>query len=432
VEAETCKRELAIEIPADAVRQEAEEVTSVYRRKAKIPGFRPGKAPAGVIRRHFHDDIRSEVAQALVPKYFHEAVKAKNFSVVGQPRFEDLKVEDGQPLTVKATFEVLPDFELKNYRGLEVEEGTAEVTDADVEKAVEEMKEQASSFEVVTDRPAEDGDFLMVNYKGVDTADPSAPPVEARDATVHLGGDGTVAAFTENLQGTRAADRREFNVPYPEDYAHKSLAGKTLHYDVEVLSVKKKVVPAADDDLAKSVSEFQTFEELRNKLRENLAARKKQQAEAETRNRLLEKLIEAHAFPLPQALVEAQLDRKIERVAGRLLMQHVDPRTIGVDWNKIREDSRPDAEKEVRGSLLLEKIAEAEKIEVSDEELDEAVRELAGESGEAPAALKTRLTREGTLDRIKSTRRNRKALDFIYHSANIRRAEKPHAARAEG
>lgn len=432
MEAETCIRELAIEVPADAVRREAEEITAVYRRKARIPGFRPGKAPATVIRQHFHDDIQGEVAQSLVPKYFHDAVKAKNFSVVGQPRFEDVKVEDGQPLTCKATFEILPEFELKNYRALEVDEGTAAVTDADVEKAVEEMRERASSFEVVSDRPAGDGDLLMVNYKGLNPVDLSAAPVEAHDATIHLGGEGTVAEFNENLRGTRGGDRREFDVHYAADYAHKPLAGKTLHYSVEVLSVKKKVMPPADDDLAKSVSEFQTLEELRKKLRENLAGQKKQQAEAEARNKLLEILIEAHTFPLPQALVEAQLDRKIERVAGRLLMQRIDPRSLGVDWNKVREDSRPDAEKEVRGALVLEKIAAAEKIEVSDEELDEAIRTLSEESGEAPAALKTRLTREGTLDRIKSTRRNRKALDFIYQSAHIKRAEEPHAAHAEG
>jgi trigger factor len=432
VETDTCKRELAIEIPADIVRGKTEEIASMYQRKARIPGFRAGRAPASVILRHFHDDIQGEVAQTLVPKYFEDAVKAKDFSVVGQPRFEEVKLEDGKPLKFKATFEVLPDFELKNYRGIEVEEGSAEVTDEDVAKALEQIRERASSFEVVTDRATADGDSLIVNYKGLDAASPQAAPVEAKDATVLMGGEGTVAEFTENLRGTRAGDKREFDVHYPADYAHKTLAGKTLHYSVEVQSIKKKVVPAADDELAKSVSEFQTLEELRAKMRADLAVQKKQQAEAETKRKLLEKLVEMHSFALPQTLVEMQLDRKIERVAGRLMMQHIDPRSLSVDWSKVREDSRPDAEKEVRGSLLLEKIAEAEKIEVSDEELDETIRELAEETGETPAALKTRLTREQALDRIKSTRRNRKALEFIYRNAHIKRAEEPHAEHAEG
>ncbi len=428
---ETCSRELAIEIPADIVRRESEEVTAEYRRKARIPGFRKGKAPATVIRRHFDEDIRSEVAQSLVPKYFEDAIKAQKLSVVGQPRFAELKVEDGQPLTVKATFEVLPDFELKAYQGLEVDEGSAEVTDADVEKALEEVRERAATFDVVSDRPAEDGDLLVVNYQGRDLADASANPIDAHDATIRLAEEGTVPAFTENLRGAKSGDHREFDVPYPEDYAHKSLAGRTLRYTVDLLSIKKKVVPAADDELAKSVSQFQTLDELRKKIREDLAKQKKQQIETEAKKKLLESLVEAHTFPLPQVMVEAQMDHKIERVAGRLMMQRIDPRTIGVDWNKVREDSRTDAEKEVRGSLLLEKIAEAEKLEVSDEEVDEAIRELAQESDEAPAALKTRLTREGGLDRIRSTRRNRKALDFIYRNAHIKRAEEPHAAESE-
>lgn len=432
METETCKRELAIEIPAEVVRGKTEEIASLYQRKARIPGFRAGKAPASVVLRHFHDDIQGEVAQSLVPKYFDDAVKAKDFSVVGEPRFEDLKLEDGQPLRFKATFEVLPDIELQNYRGIEAEEGSAEVTDADVDKAVEELRERAASFEVVTDRPSEDGDSLMVNYKGQDAANPQAPPVEARDAMVLLGGEGTVAEFTSNLLGTRAGDSRQFDVHYPAGYAHKSLSGKTVRYDVVVQSIKRKVIPAADDELAKSVSEFQTLGDLRKKLREDLAVRKRQQAEADTKRKLLESLIALHSFALPRSLVEAQLDRKIERVAGRLLMQRIDPRSIGVDWSKVREDARPDGEKEVRGSLVLGKIAEAEKIEVSDDELDEDIRELAEEAGEAPAALKTRLTREGRMNTIRTSRRNRKALDFIYRNAHIKRAEEPHAAPAEG
>jgi len=419
VEAETCKKELVIEIPVDVVRKESESVTSQYQRVARIPGFRKGHAPSTLVRRHFRDDIRSEVVQSLVPKFFSDAVKEQNFSVVGQPRFEDLKFEEDKPLTCKATFEVLPSFELGEYKGLEVEEESAAVTDGDVDEAVEELRQRAATYEAVEDRAAADDDYVMVSYKGRDPKDPASQPMEARDAVVHLGGKGTVPAFTENLRGVKSGDVREFEVTYHDDYTQKSLAGKSLSYRVEVQSIKKKVVPAADDEFAKSVSESETLSDLKVKLREGLEAGKKRHVEAAAMNKLLEHLVNRQAFPVPLALVEAQLDRKIEKIMRQLVAQGIDPRTTQVDWQKIREEGRPEGEKEVRGSLILDRIAEGEKIEVSDEEVDEMIRGMAEERHETPATLKTRLTEEGALDRIKSTRRNQKALELIYRNAKI-------------
>ncbi len=419
MEAETCKKELVIEIPVEIVRKESDTVTTQYRRVARIPGFRPGHAPASLVRQHFREDIRSEVVQALLPRFFESAVKDQKWAVVGKPRFEDLKFEEDQPLTCKATFEIVPEFELKEYRGLEVEEPEPTVTDADVDKAIEDLRERAATFEVVTDRPAAIGDEVTVNYRGVDASDPKAAPVEASDVVVRLGGKGTVSAFTENLQGVKPGETREFQVSYPADYPQKSLAEKTMGYRVEVSSIKMKVMPAVDDELAKSVSELSTLGELRAKLRDDLLARAQRRTELATKQKLLDALLASHEFPVPEALLETLLDRRLERLVTQLLAQGVDPRSMEVDWRKIREESRPEAEKEVRASLLLERIAEAEKIEISEEAVDEVIRELAQERHETPAALKTRLTREGELDRIKSTRRNQEALNLIYRHAKI-------------
>jgi trigger factor len=290
-----------------------------------------------------------------------------------------------------------------------------------VDKAVAELRESAATFEVVTDRPAADDDHVTVNYRGLDTASPASPPTEAKEVVVHLGGKRTVAAFTENLRGAKAGDVREFSVTYPEDYPQKAVAGKTLSYRVEVQSIKKKVVPPADDELAKSVSEFTRLEELRSKLRQDLEARGQRQMEVATKQKLAEKLLEAHAFPVPELLVEAQLDRKLERTLGQLLAQGIDPRETQVDWKKVREEARPEAEREVRVALVLGRVADAEKIDVREEEVDEVIREMAQERHLTPAELKTRLTREGKLDTLKLTRRNQKALDFIYRNAKITR-----------
>ena len=419
MEAETCKRELVIEIPVDAVRKESESVTAQYRRGARIPGFRPGHAPSSLVRQRYREDIRSQVVQSLVPKFFDHLVKEQKLTVVGEPRFEELKFEDEQPLTCKVMFEILPQFELGDYKGLEVEEDPPTVSDADVDQAVEELRQRAATYEVVENRPAVDDDYVLVSYQGHDAQNPGNRPLEARDAAVHLGGKGTVAAFTENLRGTKAGEVREFDVTYPDDYPQKSLAGKTFRYHVEVQSIKKKVVPAIDDELAKSVSESETLADLRAKLLEELGKRRKRQVENAAMHQLLEQLVNRGQFPVPGALVEARLDRKIENLVTQLVGQGIDPRTTQVDWGKLRQEARPEAEKEVRGSLILERVAEAEGIEVTDAEVDELIRETAEERHEAPAALKTRLTRDGALGKMRVSRRNQKALEFIYRNAKI-------------
>ena len=432
MESETCKKELVIEIPPDIVKQEADAVTVQYRRMARIPGFRPGRAPASLVRRHFQEDIRNEVVQTLLPKYFENAIKDQKMSVIGQPHFADLKFEEDSPLTCKATFEILPEFELGEYKGLEVEEGSTEVTEADVAQSLEELQQRAATFEPVEDRPARDGDYLTVNYRGVDGGDPEAKPLEASDAMVHLAGEGTVAAFTENLRGAKGGDVREFEVSYPEDYTTKPLAGKTLSYRVEIQAVRTKVVPALDDEFAKSVSEFKSIEELKTKISENLAARKKYETEAASKQGLLAQLVGSHSFPVPETLVEAQIEARLERFLSRLVSQGIDPRTVGIDWQKLRDDGRPEAEKDVRGSLILEKVADAESIAVSEGEIDDLIREVAEERHEAPAAVKTRLTHDGELPRIERRLRNQKALDLIYQNAQIKPKSEAVPDRAEG
>jgi len=421
VEAANCKKELMIEIPVDVVRREAESVITQYARKARVPGFRPGRAPASVVRDRFRDEIRSDVVQALVPKYFEDAVKEQKWSVVGRPRFEDLRFEDDKPLACKATFEIIPEFELQQYKGLEVEEETPQVTEADIDRAVEGVRQQAATFEVVSDRPAADGDYLALSHKAHDTKDPASRPIEVPEDSIELGAQRVPPEFNENLRGAKPGEAREFDVTYPEDYRQKLLAGKTYRYRVEVQSIKHKVVPAADDELAKSVSEFSTLGEFRAKLAGDLAERAKHKSEMAAKQALVEQLLRLHEFAVPEIMVEAQLEHKLERMLRQLFAQGIDPRQAQVDWHKLREESRPDAEKEVRASLLLSKIAEAEGLEVSEEEVDETIRGMAQEAHEPPATLKTRLTREGELDTLKSTRRNQKAIDFIYSNAKITR-----------
>lgn len=423
MEVETCKRELIIEIPSDVVRKEAEGLAVQYARTARVPGFRPGRVPRELILRRFRGAIREEVAQTLLPKFFQNAVKEKNLAVVGDPRFEELKIEDDQPLTCKVMFEIYPAIEVGDYKGLEVSEERAAVADADVDKALEEMREGAATFEVVEDRPAADGDVLNVRYEGWDRKAPKARLIESTEGTVRLGEKHTLAEFNQNLQGTRPGDVREFEMTYPADFPESKLARKTVHFRAEVQAVKHKVVPPLDDELAKTVSNSPTLEELKVVLRKQIEEQRGREAEAAARRKLMDALIERVKFPVPEALVEDRLDEKLRSLAGQLIDQGVDPQRANLDWAKLRTDLQSEAEKEVRGSLILEKIADAERLEIVEEEIDEAIRQLSAGSGETPAALKTRLTRNGRLARLQSGRRNQKALDLVYRNANVVRQQ---------
>lgn len=419
MESPTCKRELIIEVPPDAVAKESEQITSQYARVARIPGFRPGKAPRALVGKRYREEIRGEIVQTLIPRYFEDRLREEKLHLAGEPHFDDLKFDEGQPIRAKATFEVYPEFELKDYKGLEVEMPPATVSDADLDQAIDRLRERNATFEVVDDRPAAEGDYVLVNYRGQNVQNAEAEPIEAKEGLIQLGGERTVPGFTENLTGVRTGETREFDVQYKEDFPRKSLAGQTLRYRVEVQGIKKKAVPPADDEFAKSVSDFPTLGELRDKVRADLEAQKQKSAENAARQALVEKLAASYSFPVPEALVDDRLRRRLERFAQSLAAQGIDPEAAQIDWRALRDEMRTDAEKDVREALVLDAVATAEDITVTPDELDETVRELAEGLRETPAALKSRLTRDGELDKLESSRRNLKALDFIYRNAKI-------------
>ena len=414
--------------------RESEQVTAQYARVARLPGFRPGHAPRSLVSKRFRDEIRSEVAQTLIPRYFEDRIREQNLVIAGEPRFQDLQFEEGQALRAKVSFEVYPEIELKaNYRGVEMEGEPLGVSEAEVDEAIERVRQQNATFEVIEDRAAADGDYVMAGYKGQDLANAGAEPIETREGLIQIGGPGTVPEFTENLRGSRPGETREFEVSYPADFPNRRLAGRKIRYRLEVQSIKRKVLPALDDELAKSVSDFSTLQEFRQHVRQDLERARKRRLDTQLKQKLVDKIAAAYDFPLPEALVEAQVRRRVERAATGLESQGVDLDSVGIDWYRVREDMRTDAERDVRGSLVLDRIAEAEKIEVPETEVDEAVREMAEAAHEAPAVLKTRLTREDGIARLRSNIRRQKALDLIYTNAKITQpAGVTESARGEG
>jgi trigger factor len=422
----TCRREIELEIPADKVEKAADKVARDIVRIARIPGFRPGKAPMTLVRRRFADDIQGEVVQSLVPEYLEKALSEKNLIPVTRPEVDKVEFKAGEPLKFRAVFEVLPEFELGEYKTLRVHVDEIEAGDKEVDKALEEMRERAATFVPVEGRAAKDGDSVLIKLKGLPAE--GGEPVEADNVLVHLGAEETLAAFNENLRGASAGETRKFQSKYPDDYPDKKLAGKAYDFSVDVLSIKEKKLPELNDDFVKETAgqsaDVKTLDDLRKKIRENLEASKEQQQKTQAQDRILEELTKAHDFPVPEALIENQMDTRMERLIRTLAAQGVDPRGMNVDWAGLRSKQRDRAAADVKAELILDRIATAEKIDTTDEELEKEIAHLAGHSGESATALRARLTKQGTLDTIKSKLRSNKTIDWLYSNARIEKTAK--------
>lgn len=413
----TCRRELDLEIPADEVTKAMDRVTKEFAKVARIPGFRPGKAPMTLIRRRFADDIKGEVLQTLVPERVEKAVTEQKLTPVSQPQVEQLDFNDGQPLKFRAVFEVLPEFELGNYKDLQLEMPAMEVNDEDVTKTLEEMRERAAAFAPAEGRPVEDGDFVQLKLTG--TPEGGGEPLQADSVLCHIGADETMAPFNENLRGVNIGDHKDFDVPYPADYPDAKLAGNTYHYSVDVLGIKTKKLPDLNDDFAKDVSDATTLDELNKKIRESLEHQRDHKHKDLLREKVLAEIVKLHDFPVPQALVEHQMDVRLERVVRSLAQQGVDPRAVNIDWVSLRKRNEDRAKDDVKAELIVDRVATAENIDVTEEEVEHELEHLGSHSNESAEAIRARLTKQGTLDRIKAKLRSDKTLDWLAQNAKV-------------
>jgi trigger factor len=414
----TCRRELDLEIPADEVTKKMESVAKEFARVARVPGFRPGKAPVSLIRRRFADDIKGEVVQSLVPQRVEKAVTEQKLTPVSQPQVEKLDFTEGQPLKFRAVFEVLPEFELGHYKDLELEMPVMDITDDDVTKTLEEMRERAAAFAPVEGRPAENGDFVQLKLMGMPEG--GGDPIQADSVLCHIGAEETMEPFNENLRGANAGDHKNFDVAYPADYPDAKLVGKTYHYAVEVLGIKNKKLPDLNDEFAKDVSDATTLDELKKKVHESLEAARDQKHQDLLREKVLAAVVKLHDFPVPESLVQHQMDVRLERVVRSLAAQGVDPRAVNVDWVTLRSRQQERAADDVKAELIVDRIASAENIDVTDEEVNHELEHAASHSGESAAAIHARLTKQGTLDRMKAKLRSDKTLDWLAQNSRIR------------
>jgi trigger factor len=422
----TCKREIDVEIPADRVQKATDKITRDIIKVARIPGFRPGKAPVTLVRRRFADDIQGEVVQSLVPEFLEKALVEKNLNPITRPEVDKIEFKDGEPLKVHAVFEVLPEFELGDYKNLTVQVDEIAAGDAEVDKAIEEMRERAATFVPVEGRPAKSGDSVLIKLQGTPVGEGDA--VESDNVMVPLGTDETLASFNENLTGVQVGETKKFRAEYPADYPDPKLASKTYDFTADVQAIKEKKLPELNDEFVKEAAgdnaELKTLDELRAKLRESIEASRDHQQKTQAQDRILEQITKSHDFPVPEALIESQMDTRLERMIRTFAAQGMDPRGMNVDWAGIRAKQRDRAVTDVKAELLLDRIATAEKIDATDEEVEKEIEHLAGHRGESATAMRARLTKEGTLDTMKSKLRSNKTIDWLYSNSRIEKTPK--------
>jgi len=414
----TCRRELELEIPAEIVQKTVEKVAREFARVARVPGFRPGKAPVTLIRRRFAEDIKSEVLQSLVPEQIERAVTESKLVPVTQPHVDKVDFTESGPVKFRASFEVLPEFDLGQYKDLEVEVDDLKIDDSDVDKAIEELRDRAASFVPVEGRAIADGDYAQLKLKGTPAG--GGESLDAESVLCHVGSEETMEPFNQNLRGASVGDHKNFDVAYPADYPDPKLHGKTYTYSVEVLGIKEKKRPELTDEFAKDVSDAQTLDELRKKVRESLEGARAQRQKDQMRDKLLAQIVKTHEFPVPDTLVEHQMDSRLERTVRSLAQQGVDPRAVNVDWVALRARQKDHSIEDVKAELLLDRIATAEHIEVSEEEVEKDIAAIAQRSGESATAVRANLTRQGALDRMKSRIRSEKTLDWLCSNSRTR------------
>ncbi len=399
-------------MPVEEVEAETGRAVAKVQQRAKLPGFRPGKAPASIIRQHFAGDIRQKVLESIIPKYLQNRFEAEDLKVVGQPDITEVHFEAGEPLRFKAEFEVVPQIELLDYKGLTVPYRDPQIGDEDVAKRIEELRQQKAEYINEDPRPVQDGDFAVLSLESLSAVE--GPPVKQDEMTLEVGGGDTLEDFSENLRGMNPGEEKEFDVHYPEDYGQPKLSGKTVRFRAHVKGIRRKELPEINDEFAQDLGDYRTVDELREAVRKSLFAQNQFEAQQEAKNKLVDKLVDMHDFPVPETFIDRQIKSRVERAFSG---QGVDLKSLNLDWKKLKENQHDKALREVKASMLLQRISERESIGATRDEVDREVERMARQQREPFPAMRLRFEKDGTLGRIASHIQTEKTLSFLFEHA---------------
>jgi trigger factor len=404
---EGCKHSLEISIPVEVVETETSRVVDDIQKRAKLQGFRPGKQFAG--------DIRQKVLENLIPVHLQKQLDLENLSVVGTPDITDVHFHALAPLKFTATFEVYPTVELGEYHNVEVPYQDPEVNEEDIAKRIDEIREQKAQYINIDPRPVVDGDFAVVSLESL--AGVTGDPVKTDEMVLEIGATETFAAFTENLRGLTPGDEKDFEVAYPEDYGSEKLAGKTVKFHAVLKGLRRKELPELDDEFAQELGDYRTVDELKEAVRKAIFSQRQSEAQQEARNRIMDKLVDAHDFPVPEAFVERQIKTRVEQRLRAMAEQGIDPLKLKLDWEKVKESQRDKAIREVKASILLGKVSERESIHATRDEVDAEVEKVARQQRKPVAAVHMEFEKDGTLGRIASHIQTEKTLSHLFEHA---------------
>ncbi|MDQ3069499.1 MAG: trigger factor [Acidobacteriota bacterium] len=421
------KKAVAVEVPPDAVEAEIERIAGQYGQTAKIPGFRPGKVPSHIVRQRFKDQIMHDVAHAMIPRLVETALRERSIEPIDSPDITEVVLEEGQPLTFKATFETLPSIDPGPYEGVSLRRNAAVLEVGEIDRTLSRLRQRSARFEPVEERISDLGDTLLLDVVRTPRQRLIALPGEAlqpekpetmENVSVELGSPANPPGFDENLCGVKAGDERSFETAYPDDFTIEQLRGQTVGYHAKVKGIRKRVVPALDDDFAKELG-FDTVDALRDRVKEDLQRDAEAESDRSLRADLLKELSSRVSIELPSTMVDREIDRRLEEFVGRLIQQGVDPMKSGVDWKQFRDEQKTPAEDTVRAALLLDEIARRESIVISEDDVKKEIEDYAAESGREPAAVRAALEKEGGFGRIYAGLRRERTVKWLLEKANV-------------
>ncbi len=419
VEEGSSLRHMDIELAADELNDQFEKGVRSLSRSVKLPGFRKGKIPKDVIRQRFRSDVLEQAIQDLVPKAVNEALKERELYPIDDPRVSNLESKLGEPLRFRATFEVIPSIEVRNYKDIEASEQKTIVTDEQIEAGIEHLREQNARFDPIEGRGAEDHDIVLGDL--VET--PSGGGAEKRheDVSIEVGTEAYHKSLHEMLQGAEPGAEISFTANFDADGGDPERAGKSFDVTFHVKGLKEKVLPDADDELAKDIGSFDTLDEVKAEFRSQAEKRAEREDEQHLRTQLIQKLMDANAFDPPESLTEREIDSRLEAAARDLYQKGVDSTKAGIDWNAVRTEQRASAEAAVRATLLLDRIAQQESIEVTEAEVSAELQKASEVLEKSPEALRAQMMKDGSLEQLTGRLRREKAVDFIKQHAKLNR-----------
>ena len=421
------QREIHLEIDAELLKTAYGKVSQQYAKRANVPGFRKGFAPLDVVRLRFSEEIKSEVLQEVIPGQVTAAIQEHELHPLAEPHLhledrETLKVNGSQSIKLHIHVEVMPEIPTPKYKGIEVTRRVKPIADGEVEDLIAERLQKEAALIPVEGRKSKLGDTVIADLEGVFADEADAEPIKADDLEVELGGEHIEVSFTENLVGVKPDEEKDFTVVYSETFSSEALAGKTVNYKAKIKSVGRAEVPELNDAWAKSLDEgYKSLADLRKTLKADLVKYAETDADARLRNNAIAKLIEDNAFEIPTALIENQARNLLNNFAEDLQQRGVDLSKVESQFVEMAYNNmRTQAERDVRGALLLDKVAELEKVDVSETEINEEIQKLADYYRASAEEIRESLEKQGGgVENIRNNLKTRKSIEAVIAKAKV-------------